>query len=141
MSAKTHKRACKIHALRRAKERFDAGPELLKALRREFKKRHKRTVDFRDGRKIVTHVGQEFVMLGEYPDGRQEAVIMLDGQRYRAVYNARLNVMVTVMPMGSATNPKGGDSRGEENLEKKQGQEGLLTSRPIANPSDAGAGL
>lgn len=130
----SHRKAAQRHALKRARERFDAGPELIKALRRVFKQRHNRVAVVRDGRKII-ETDPNYVHLGAYPDGRVEAIITLEGVRYRAIYNTRLKAIVTVIPTKqpiekeviSNERQTDGESRAEKTGRTLQASEAQIT--------------
>ena len=119
MSAAKHRKNAKRHALKRAQERFDAGPELLKELRRRFKrqiKRDERVKAVRGGRTFSTFMNdEEFLVVFRGAD-RIKAHIYIDGTWLTAVYDKRLNVIVTVY----SSQRKGGDSSVEEEVHAQE---------------------
>lgn len=130
MSAAKHRKNAKRHALKRAQERFDAGPELLKELRRRFKrqiKRDERVKAVRGGRTFSTFMNdEEFLVVFRGAD-RIKAHIYIDGTWLTAVYDKRLNVIVTVY----SSKERGGEIQHEQ--EKVHAQEGGQRRRLLAD--------
>jgi hypothetical protein len=98
-TAALHRSRCKLHAVRRMRERVDptADASLIKRLSRIIKNapRLEEHGKHRGGRKFF----ERNVFFGPViSQDRRRVTVLLDGQRYVVVYDKRLKTVVTVLP-------------------------------------------
>jgi hypothetical protein len=93
----THRANAVRHAEKRARERFDAGPELVREIKRMFKRdRRTKIVACRGGRRIFEHANNDdFCVLRDHGN-RVVARVRVDGELFEAVYDYRLKAVVTI---------------------------------------------
>lgn len=115
MSQSFHRHNAAIHAERRVAERFNAGPELVKEIKRIFKKRGTgRVLGTREGH--LYKAGNDEFLLIAHQQNRCKALVFAQGRWFVAVYDKRLKELVTVFPKKE----EGGDcdAQDEKGLEK-----------------------